>query len=1257
MTSNLASTPGQTWSSYRPSYSPATDPVSIPGPVDDFASFMMLFHDIFLRDEFYSDFGMTDDLQTSNVIGMGAQFEVKLLALRGQMALRTSSEASSRLTDGKVVALKRPLLDVNEHGHFMEQVPIGNIVNELRVITHPQLRHDPNILDVYGFAWEREDQVPGVDVWPIIMEEYGCFGTMDECLAQMTPLDLATKLRLMGNVAAGVQGLHDCGICHSDLKPNNILVCETIDGDMVAKLADFGLSIFVDDRPSLSTWSSGSSLWTVPEWGSQCRNTTVLAADIYSCGLLLWTALLDGQSPWELDVFGGSKEEFQRAKTDPAAFLDIALATAQKVVPLSRREEITRLLSSLLCPEEARDLSLLLRYSSNQLEENSTVVAPQNNRPTQRRHRQQVGDRPSFLSFNDIETAPLPVKAQIFNSLATIATNPDKPRERRADSCYSLAMFHVLRIGTVRPVAPESEEYTGYDIDWKAVLKWLKMAAELGSPSAQAVYYPFSQAATQVYAIALEDTERVSQSTIITWLENATRLGSHIAGHHLRKLDRGAYQRALLALHTEYCGVGRTLYTDNVSSQQLNEFNDTELHIASVRGEYDEVVRICSGPGVDVNVTNSRGETPLLLACRSGHANIARHLLKLGADASLVNCNGENALHWLGEFDDLEPDDLFDLAHTLVGHGADIEQDCEVNDVFNQHFAMALGFGTPLCRAVARNALPAARVLLQLGANPYKHIERNGSFTLTSAMASACQRHHKPFIQLFLDETNSFEPYVPSWRGDPVPLVPDMKSAFEILKVKVTKPPTMQSAAPHAWKKSEGKFGEESLLGSAVAPLPLHTRIGLHGAAYISQMKESIDAIAAMPTETFGRVTYDLHTAIFHSVLSRDLSIVQHLLTTYPDETIPALTNPLPNARPGPRPTAHILLTHAPPTSPVGVSTIEGLNDTPETQAVSRKIGQWFRKETTLAEARVSTQFRNIVNLAAASHPDPYFLNLILDALPPSTAHGLVNAHNSPHDDLPLMAAVTRHFYALALSLLRHGASVDEMAHSTGPGMGIKMSMTTLGALIAFNNHSSHAAARWLLTNAHSPSPSPVVTSFGHSVFDLAVSAGSVYETGGGGLFPVRLYHFNPRMLKMLLSHYPAEQVHELINRRDESQTFTPLHQAIFKLRPEAVDALLDHGAETDIPLGGQVNDGRRRRLVKKVTGFLQKGMLSILAGIPMETLKFNERILESGLTARELAQGMLADEGIIPDAVRQRGRKEVEKYLQRMEEVRRRLI
>lgn len=348
---------------------------------------MMFFNDVFMKDEFYINFGMTDDLQTSNVIGEGAQFEAKRFRLTPQMSVRTSKEASSRLTEGREVVFKRPKLTIDVMtGKFTESGVIENVVQELRVISHPVLRHHPNVLDVYGFAWEPEDpnRVEGVAVWPIVMVEYGEAGTLGDCLSQQDTLDLDTKLRLAGDIAVGVAALHKCGIVHSDLKPENVLVCRSNDGTLVAKLSDFGLSIIQEERKSPSLWHTGTELWMAPEWGTVISNDMLPSTDstclfprlkipltiaVYSCGLLLWSILLDGKQPWELDIFGDAEgaENYQKAKHEGHMLLDHAIATSLELldIPQERIEEISLLLRSLMTESAERTLENLLQYGTS----------------------------------------------------------------------------------------------------------------------------------------------------------------------------------------------------------------------------------------------------------------------------------------------------------------------------------------------------------------------------------------------------------------------------------------------------------------------------------------------------------------------------------------------------------------------------------------------------------------------------------------------------------------------------------------------------------------------------------------------------------------------------------------------------------------------------------------------------------------------------------------------------------------------------
>jgi serine/threonine protein kinase len=254
---------------------------ALPGPVRDFSSFMMFFNDMFLQDEYYSNFNLTNDLPMSSIIGQGTQFSVKRLALQGGMAVRTSADPQTRMTNGDNIVLKKPRLDkaFGDRGEFSESRVIDGIVQELRILSHPPLRTQNEILDVYGFAWELDRTHKFGEVWPVLMVEYAALGTLQDCLENMDPLSLDKKLDLAFDVGGGLAALHSCGIVHSDLKPSNVLVCTRADGGLTAKLADFGLSIIIKEADQFEPWNRGTPGWMAPEWGTEVPLNSLYKTD------------------------------------------------------------------------------------------------------------------------------------------------------------------------------------------------------------------------------------------------------------------------------------------------------------------------------------------------------------------------------------------------------------------------------------------------------------------------------------------------------------------------------------------------------------------------------------------------------------------------------------------------------------------------------------------------------------------------------------------------------------------------------------------------------------------------------------------------------------------------------------------------------------------------------------------------------------------------------------------------------------------
>ncbi|XP_065334666.1 uncharacterized protein LOC135935955 [Cloeon dipterum] len=130
---------------------------------------------------------------------------------------------------------------------------------------------------------------------------------------------------------------------------------------------------------------------------------------------------------------------------------------------------------------------------------------------------------------------------------------------------------------------------------------------------------------------------------------------------------------------------------------------NTILHLA-IRSSYqtDKFLWLVEQCEIDLNVRNSEGETPLLLACKMRKWMIAKILLARNVDIHLQDKKGRTALHyavylesksWDNDYK-LEHTDAFDLMQELCKRGADLAlTDNDGMNAFHHaitHFHMAL---------------------------------------------------------------------------------------------------------------------------------------------------------------------------------------------------------------------------------------------------------------------------------------------------------------------------------------------------------------------------------------------------------------------------------------------------------------------------------------------------------------------------------------------------------------------------------------
>jgi len=117
-------------------------------------------------------------------------------------------------------------------------------------------------------------------------------------LGEVAPkLSLEHKVKLFIQVAEGLQAAHREGLLHRDVKPSNVLVEETADGDLVAYVSDFGIAADLTEPDGLAgTAVAGSPHYIAPE-RLDGAGAVDRRSDLYSLGVTMYR-LLTGSLPY-----------------------------------------------------------------------------------------------------------------------------------------------------------------------------------------------------------------------------------------------------------------------------------------------------------------------------------------------------------------------------------------------------------------------------------------------------------------------------------------------------------------------------------------------------------------------------------------------------------------------------------------------------------------------------------------------------------------------------------------------------------------------------------------------------------------------------------------------------------------------------------------------------------------------------------------------------------------------------------------------
>jgi len=142
------------------------------------------------------------------------------------------------------------------------------------------------------------------------------YGTLWSCLQSEDKRRHLNVWDIAFQLCDALHYVHSHGVVHFDLKSNNVLLDRVIDGSVVVKLFDFGLSREVESTLRTALDVGGTPNWQAPEtWGD--LTSTHPSADVYSFGCVLIE--LFGQKkqpgcfPWMAKNFSRSDKAGRKA--------------------------------------------------------------------------------------------------------------------------------------------------------------------------------------------------------------------------------------------------------------------------------------------------------------------------------------------------------------------------------------------------------------------------------------------------------------------------------------------------------------------------------------------------------------------------------------------------------------------------------------------------------------------------------------------------------------------------------------------------------------------------------------------------------------------------------------------------------------------------------------------------------------------------------------------------------------------------------
>jgi len=241
----------------------------------------------------------------------------------------------------KKMAVKTVRPDILSSEDLQEGEAVGRFEREAQAAA--SIQH-PNTVSVTDFG-ESED-----GVFYLVME-YVEGETLHRLLRREGTLPIKRAVKLLRQIADGVDAAHDLGILHRDLKPANIFIMKKgKTGDGFIKVGDFGLAKIlnqtVTDISSNATPPSSRGIIGTPEFMSPEQMQPEMPidgrADLYALGTIAYL-MLGGKTPFTGDMMQLVMQKIMHTppplsslRSDVPAEVDRVIMTALEIDPANR---------------------------------------------------------------------------------------------------------------------------------------------------------------------------------------------------------------------------------------------------------------------------------------------------------------------------------------------------------------------------------------------------------------------------------------------------------------------------------------------------------------------------------------------------------------------------------------------------------------------------------------------------------------------------------------------------------------------------------------------------------------------------------------------------------------------------------------------------------------------------------------------------------------------------------------------------------